>query len=57
MIQNDIVCHSRIKIVRQNDPLEAWMKRFLVEDRFAGQNYSYVDALCVLHREIRFILS
>uniref|UniRef100_A0AAF5CSM4 PDZ domain-containing protein n=1 Tax=Strongyloides stercoralis TaxID=6248 RepID=A0AAF5CSM4_STRER len=57
IIKNDVVCHSKVKIVLQNDPLESWMKRFLVEDRFSGQSYSYVDALCTLHREIRFILS
>ncbi|CEF70722.1 Sec24CD ortholog [Strongyloides ratti] len=57
IITNEILRHTKITIIRQTDPLEAWMKRFLVEDRYAGQGGSYVDSLCTLHREIRSILS
>uniref|UniRef100_A0A0N4ZBP9 Protein transport protein Sec24C n=1 Tax=Parastrongyloides trichosuri TaxID=131310 RepID=A0A0N4ZBP9_PARTI len=57
IVTKDIIRHTKITIIRQTDPLEAWMKRFLVEDRFAGQGGSYVDSLCALHREIRTILS
>uniref|UniRef100_A0A0N5CDD9 Protein transport protein Sec24D n=1 Tax=Strongyloides papillosus TaxID=174720 RepID=A0A0N5CDD9_STREA len=56
MMSDDVICHSSIKIIPQGNPLEAWMKRFLVEDCFAGKNYSYIDALCLLHREIRLVL-
>uniref|UniRef100_A0A0N4ZSD2 Protein transport protein Sec24C n=1 Tax=Parastrongyloides trichosuri TaxID=131310 RepID=A0A0N4ZSD2_PARTI len=57
IMNKQLIRHSNILIIRQNDPLESWMKRFLVEDRYAGQTGSYVDSLCILHREIRAILS
>uniref|UniRef100_A0A914VCD2 Protein transport protein Sec24C n=1 Tax=Plectus sambesii TaxID=2011161 RepID=A0A914VCD2_9BILA len=47
----------KLFIIRQQDALEPWMKKFLVEDRSAGSNASYVDFLCYIHREIRSILS
>lgn len=43
-------------VIREKDPLEPWMKKFLVEDK-SGNSISYVDFLCHIHREIRNILS
>ncbi|MFH4979439.1 hypothetical protein AB6A40_006148 [Gnathostoma spinigerum] len=45
----------KLFIIKQHDALEAWMKKFLVEDRSANMP-SYVDYLCNLHREIRSLL-
>jgi len=39
------------------DGLESWMKKFLVEDKYAANHLSYVDFLCQLHRQIRDQLS
>ncbi|KAL3118772.1 hypothetical protein niasHT_009620 [Heterodera trifolii] len=47
----------KLFIVKEGDALEAWMKKFLVEDRYAQTSNSYVDFLCTVHREIRSILS
>ncbi|VDM38867.1 unnamed protein product [Toxocara canis] len=46
----------KLFVIRQQDALEAWMKRFLVEDRSSSMP-SYVDYLCNIHREIRGLLS
>lgn len=46
----------KLFVIRQQDSLEAWMKRFLVEDRTSNMP-SYVDYLCNIHREIRTLLS
>lgn len=46
----------KLFIIRQQDALEAWMKKFLVEDRSSAMP-SYVDFLCNIHREIRTLLS
>uniref|UniRef100_A0A914RJ53 Sec23/Sec24 trunk domain-containing protein n=1 Tax=Parascaris equorum TaxID=6256 RepID=A0A914RJ53_PAREQ len=46
----------KLFVIRQQDALEAWMKRFLVEDRSSNMP-SYVDYLCNIHREIRSLLS
>ncbi|KAI6205731.1 hypothetical protein M3Y94_00825700 [Aphelenchoides besseyi] len=47
----------KMHIVKPGDGLEAWMKKFLVEDRYAQNLPSYVDFLCDVHREIRNLLS
>uniref|UniRef100_A0AC34QJP2 Protein transport protein Sec24C n=1 Tax=Panagrolaimus sp. JU765 TaxID=591449 RepID=A0AC34QJP2_9BILA len=44
-------------IIKQQDSLESWMKKFLVEDKYATGSASYVDFLCEIHREIRTIIS
>ncbi|KAI6243881.1 hypothetical protein M3Y99_00054500 [Aphelenchoides fujianensis] len=44
-------------VVKPNDALESWMKKFLVEDRYAQNLPSYVDFLCDVHREIRSLLT
>lgn len=49
--------HHKLFIIKQNDALESWMKKFLVEDRYASNSSSYVEFLCELHREIRKLLS
>uniref|UniRef100_F1KR98 Protein transport protein Sec24C n=1 Tax=Ascaris suum TaxID=6253 RepID=F1KR98_ASCSU len=46
----------KLFVIRQQDALEAWMKRFLVEDRSSNMP-SYVDYLCNIHREIRSLLT
>lgn len=48
--------YMKLFLIRQQDALEAWMKKFLVEDRTANMP-SYVDYLCNIHREIRNLLS
>uniref|UniRef100_A0A914Z9F9 Protein transport protein Sec24C n=1 Tax=Panagrolaimus superbus TaxID=310955 RepID=A0A914Z9F9_9BILA len=47
----------KIFIIKQQDSLESWMKKFLVEDKYAANTVSYVDFLCQLHRQIRGLLS
>lgn len=47
----------KLVLVKPGDGLEAWMKKFLVEDRYAQGTPSYVDYLCDVHREIRQLLS
>uniref|UniRef100_A0AC35U0P2 MPN domain-containing protein n=1 Tax=Rhabditophanes sp. KR3021 TaxID=114890 RepID=A0AC35U0P2_9BILA len=56
-VSKDAIRHGKTYIIRQADGLEAWMKKFLVEDRHSGQVGSYVDGLVTLHREIRSIMS
>uniref|UniRef100_A0AAF5RT43 Sec23/Sec24 trunk domain-containing protein n=2 Tax=Wuchereria bancrofti TaxID=6293 RepID=A0AAF5RT43_WUCBA len=48
--------HMKLFLIRQQDALEAWMKKFLVEDRTSSMP-SYVDYLCNIHREIRSLLT
>ena len=56
--------HMRLVIVRQRDKLDILFRHYLCEDR-AGQgtsasgsdsNFSYVDFLCHMHKEIRALL-
>lgn len=47
----------KLFVIKQGDGLESWMRKFLVEDRYATNSVSYVDFLCQIHREIRNILS
>ncbi|VDN02983.1 unnamed protein product [Thelazia callipaeda] len=47
--------HMKLFIICQQNALEAWMKKFLVEDRTSNMP-SYVDYLCNIHREIRNLL-
>jgi len=49
--------HLKLFVVKHQDGLESWMKKFLVEDRYASNSISYVEFLCQVHREIRSILS
>merc|ERR550519_776075 len=49
----------KLTIVRQRDKLEIIFKHFLCEDRSSANdsNFSYVDFLCHMHKEIRAMLS
>ena len=56
--------YMRLVIVRQRDKLDILFRHYLCEDR-AGQgtsasgsdsNFSYVDFLCHMHKEIRALL-
>merc|ERR1711976_391792 len=49
----------KLTIVRQRDKLEIVFKRFLCEDRSGASesNFSYVDFLCHMHKEIRAMLN
>jgi len=47
----------KLFIIKQTDGLESWMKKFLVEDRYAANSISYVDFLCKVHQEIRSLTS
>jgi len=49
----------KLTIVRQRDKLDIIFKHFLCEDRSTttDTNFSYVDFLCHMHKEIRAILS
>jgi protein transport protein SEC24 len=49
--------HLKLFIIKQQDSLESWMKKFLVEDKYATNTVSYSDFLCNIHRQIRGILS
>lgn len=49
--------HLKLYIIKQQDGLESWMKKFLVEDRYAANTHSYVEFLCQLHKEVRNLLS
>jgi protein transport protein SEC24 len=48
---------AKLFLIKQGDSLESWMRKFLVEDRYANNSVSYVDFLCQIHREIRNLLS
>jgi len=49
----------KLTIIRQRDKLEIVFKHFLCEDRSSASdsNFSYVDFLCHMHKEIRAILN
>lgn len=49
----------KLTIVRQRDKLDIIFKHYLCEDRSTASdtNFSYVDFLCHMHKEIRAILS
>lgn len=49
--------HLKLFIIKQQEGLESWMKKFLVEDRYASNSNSYVEFLCEVHREIRKLLT
>jgi len=49
--------YLKLFIIKQQEGLESWMKKFLVEDRYATNSISYVEFLCQVHREIRSLLS
>ena len=60
MVGNPWSCFSvlQLTIVRQRDKLEPWFKHFLVEDKgMDASSYSYVDFLCIMHKEIRNLLN
>ena len=40
-------------LVKPEDTLEMWMKKFLPEDSYASSTSSYVTYLCDVHREVR----
>ncbi len=55
----------RLVLVRQREKLDVLFRHYLVEDRSGGQssaagdvgaNFSYVDFLCHMHKEIRALL-
>uniref|UniRef100_A0A5S6R393 Protein transport protein Sec24C n=1 Tax=Trichuris muris TaxID=70415 RepID=A0A5S6R393_TRIMR len=46
----------KLFIVKQQDRMESWFKKFLVEDR-ADSHPSYVEFLCLIHKEIRSLLA
>lgn len=46
----------KLFIIKQNEGMESWMKKFLVEDRYAANSLSYIEFLCQVHREIRNLL-
>ncbi|KFD58950.1 hypothetical protein M513_00113 [Trichuris suis] len=46
----------KLFIVKQQDRMEPWLKKFLVEDRADGHP-SYVEFLCLIHKEIRNLLA
>lgn len=48
--------HLKLFIIKQHEGMEPWMKKFLVEDRYAANSSSYVEFLCQVHREIRNLL-
>lgn len=57
LINEDRPRHLKLYIIKEQDGLESWMKKFLAEDRYGNNSVSYVDYLCKLHNEIRNMLS
>ncbi|XP_031561696.1 protein transport protein Sec24C-like isoform X2 [Actinia tenebrosa] len=50
--------YLKLTVVRQRDKLEPWFKHFLVEDKgLSATQQSYVDFLCLMHKEIRSLLN
>ncbi|EDO41706.1 predicted protein [Nematostella vectensis] len=50
--------YLKLTVVRQRDKLEPWFKHFLVEDKgMSASCPSYVDFLCLMHKEIRNLLN
>lgn len=57
-IRSQRTLYLKLTIVRQRDKLEPWLKHFLVEDKgMDTSSYSYVDFLCIMHKEIRNLLN
>ena len=55
--------YMRLVLVRQRDKLDILFRHYLCEDRAApgasgnsSENFSYVDFLCHMHKEIRALL-
>lgn len=52
--------HMRLVLVRQKDKLDILFRHYLCEDRAGSTNsdanFSYVDFLCHMHKEIRALL-
>lgn len=51
--------YMRLVLVRQKDKLDILFRHYLCEDRSgnsADSNFSYVDFLCHMHKEIRALL-
>ncbi|XP_046852645.1 protein transport protein Sec24D-like isoform X2 [Xenia sp. Carnegie-2017] len=57
-IHNERNRYMKISIVRQRDKMEPWFKHYLVEDKgLSASCQSYVDFLCVMHKEVRNLLN
>lgn len=46
----------QLRVTRQGDLSEAWVKRLMYEDRDDCSNASYVEYLCHIHKEVRSLL-
>ncbi|KAL7055613.1 hypothetical protein AAHC03_023028 [Spirometra sp. Aus1] len=47
---------AQLRVTRQGDLSEAWVKRLMYEDRDDCSNASYVEYLCHIHKEVRSLL-
>ncbi|XP_028403896.1 protein transport protein Sec24C-like isoform X2 [Dendronephthya gigantea] len=57
-IQEERHRYMKVSIVRQRDKLEPWFKHYLVEDKgLTAASQSYVDFLCLMHKEVRNLLN
>ncbi|VDN27035.1 unnamed protein product [Dibothriocephalus latus] len=48
--------HNGLRVTRQGDLSEAWVKRLMYEDRDDCGNATYVEYLCHIHKEVRSML-
>nr|CDS26853.1 protein transport protein sec24c [Hymenolepis microstoma] len=46
----------RLRVIRQNDLPETWIRRMMCEDRDDNGNATYVEYLCHVHKEVRSLL-
>ncbi|KAH9277726.1 Protein transport protein Sec24C [Echinococcus granulosus] len=46
----------RLRVIRQNELSEAWIRRLMYEDRDDCGNATYVEYLCHVHKEVRALL-
>eukprot|EP00042_Codosiga_hollandica_P047345 m.511602 g.511602 ORF g.511602 m.511602 type:complete len:1116 (-) comp57429_c0_seq1:250-3597(-) len=51
-VTNDRNQELKLTVIKQKDPIESLFMRYLVEDKMQ-ENPSYVDYLCLIHREIQ----
>lgn len=46
----------QLRVIRQNELPESWVRRMMYEDRDDCGNATYVEYLCHVHKEVRALL-
>lgn len=49
-------CSFQLRVIRQNELSESWIRRLMYEDRDDCGNATYVEYLCHVHKEVRALL-